>query len=232
MSNTILFAVELALYLFAFGLTFTSGYLVYRQRLTAFQIVRQFIVGVYVLIVILMALDFARITIGGSALMVVYPALSISTGLGQAILLLAGAIAVYLEPTNSSYESFPSILMKAWKHAAMFTIFIAIAVIAVLYTVFGTPSGIVSATDIAGRSVPAMGVTPDSISLIMVLLGFFLGYPVVLLFLAARKIQIPLFRRSLIFLALGLASVSTMYVIIESYLWIDSVDATVVLYSA
>ena len=62
----------------------------------------------------------------------------------------------------------------------MFLIFIAIAVVAVLYTVLG-PRDIVTATDIAGRSIPAMGVTHDSISLIVGLLGFFLGYPVLLL---------------------------------------------------
>lgn len=231
MTNTVIFAAELALYLFSFGLTFTSGYLVYRQRLTAFQVVRQFVLGVYVLIVILMALDFTRITVGGSDLMDVYPVLSISVGLGQAILLLAGAISVYLEPIKSSYKNFPSILMKAKEHAVTFIIFIVIAVVAVLYTAAGKPPDIVRAVDIAGRSVPAMGVSHDSISLILVLLAFFLGYPVVLLILAARRIQIPLFSKSLMVLALGWASVSTMYVIVESYLWLYGADATAILYS-
>jgi hypothetical protein len=232
LTNDVLFSAELAMYLFAFGLTIASGYLVYRQRLTAFQAVRQFILGVYVLIVILMALDFARITVGGSDLMTVYPVLSISVGLAQAILLLSGAIAVYLEPTNSSYRSFPSILMKARKHAATFMIFITIAVIAVLYTAVGRHPNAITVVDFAGRSIPAMGVTHGSISLIIVLLAFFLGYPVVLLILAARRIQIPLFSRSLMFLAIGFAAVSTLYVVIESYLWLDGVDATAVLYSA
>jgi hypothetical protein len=230
LSSSVLFAVEIALYLFAFGLTLTSGYLVYRQRLTSFQIVRQFVLGVYVLIVILIALEFARVMFGGSALMVIYPGLSISVGLAQAMLLFAGAIAVYLEPINSSYKSFPSILVRAKKHAAMFMIFLAIATIAVLYIVLG-PRDIVTATDMAGRSIPAMGVSHDSISLIVGLLGFFLGYPVLLLLLAARKIQIPVFSRSLTFLAIGWGSVSTVYVIVESYLWLYSVDTTAVLYS-
>ncbi len=219
------------MYLFALGITFTSGYLVFRQRLTAFQIVRQFVLGIYVLIVILMTLDFARITIGGSTLMAIYPALSTSVGLAQALLLLACAIAVYLGPMNSSFKIFPSILKKAWKHALMFTMFLAIAVIAVLYIVLGKGPDIVTAVDIAGRSIPAMGVTPGSIYLILVLLGFFLGYPVVLLLLAVRRIQIPLFRRSLMVLPVGWASVTTLYVIVESYLWIYSVDATAALYA-
>ncbi len=227
----ILFGTEIATYLFALGLTFVSGYLVFRQRLTAFQIVRQFVLGVYVLIVILMGLDFARITIGGSSLMAVYPVLSTTVGLSQAILLLAGAIAVYLEPVNSSFRNFPSILARAWKHFLMFGLFIAIAVIAVIYTAIGQPPDIVTAVDLAGRSVTAMGVTPGSIYLIVGLLGFFLGYPVVLLLMAAKKIQIPLFSRSLKFLAIGWGSVSTVYVIVESYLWIDRMDATAILYA-
>ena len=83
--------------------------------------------------------------------MAIYPTLSISLGLGQALLLLAGAIAVYLRPTNSSFKNFPSILKKAWKHALMFTLFLAIAIIAVLYIALGKPPDIVTAVDIAGR---------------------------------------------------------------------------------
>ena len=231
MTSAVLFALEIALYLFAFGLTFTSGYLVYRQRLTSFQIVRQFVLGVYVLIVVLMAIDFTRVLFGGSDLMRVYPMLSTGLGLAQALLLLAGAIAVYLEPIRSSYSSFPSILFKAREHALTFAIFVAISVIAVLYTGIGAPPNIITAVDLAGRHVTAMGVSHDSISLIVGLLGFFLGYPVLLLLLAARRIKIPIFSRSLTLLALGWASVTTMYVVIESYLWLDGVDATAILYS-
>ncbi len=112
----------------------------------------------------------------------------------------------------------------------MFMIFISIAAIAVLYTVLG-PRDIVTATDMAGRLIPAMGVRHDSISLIVGLLGFFLGYPVLLLLLASRKIRIPAFSRSLMFLAIGWGSVSTVYVIVESYLWLYAVDTTAILYS-
>lgn len=231
MSNEVLTALEFGLYLFAFALTFTSGYLVYRQRLTSFQVVRQFVLGVYFLIVILMALDFTRVTVGGEDLMKVYPVLSISVGLAQAILLLAGAIAVYLEPINSSYSSFPAILAKAKVHAATFLIFVSFSIVAVLYIAFGGPPDIVTAVDLAGRNVPAMGVSHNSILLIISLLGFFLGYPVLLLLLASKKIKIPIFSRSLAILAIGWATVTTMYVIIESILWLYGIDATAVLYS-
>lgn len=231
LSSALLYATELAVYLFAFALTFASGYLVYRQRLTAFQVVRQFVLGVYVLIVILMALDFTRIVFGGSDLMAVYPVLSIGVGLLQAILLLAGAISVYLEPINSRFSSFPSILVKAREHLVTFMIFIAITVVALLYTAFGKPPDIITAVDFAGRSVPTMAVTHDSILLIIGLLAFFLGYPVLLLILAARRIKVPIFSRSLKLLAIGWGAVSTMYVIIESYLWLYGVDATAFLYS-
>lgn len=163
--------------------------------------------------------------------MTVYPVLSTAIGLLEAILLLAGAISVYLEPINSNYSNFPSVLIRAREHFVTFGIFISITVVAVLYIAIGKPPDIITAVDFAGRSVPAMAVTSNSIFLIIILLAFFLGYPVMLLLLAARKIKIPIFSRSLKLLAVGWAAVSTIYVVIESYLWLFGVDTTAFLYS-
>jgi hypothetical protein len=231
LSSDVLFALEIAVYVFSFALTFVSGYLVYRQRLTSFHIVREFVLGVYFLIVVLMSLDFFRVLGGAPGFMVVYPALSTTLGLAQAILLLAAAVAVYLSPTNPGFRAFPSILRKSLLHASIFALFIVITIAALIFEIIIAPPRTLSATDLAGRSIPAMSVSSNSIIFIILLLGFFLGYPVLLLILAARKVQIPLFRRGLIALPIGWGLVSTVYVVIESYLWIYGVDATAVLYS-
>lgn len=231
MSSQILFYAEIVGYIFAFALTFYSGYLVYRQRLTSFRIVREFVIGVYFLIVVLMSLDFFRVLGGVTGFMLFYPVLSTTVGLAQAVLLLAAAVAVYLSPDNSGFRAFPSVLKKSLTHASIFALFLAITVVAIFFQSVVRPPSIVSATDIAGRAIPAMSVSPNSIYLILLLLGFFLGYPVVLLILAARKIKVPLFRKGLIALPIGWGIVSTIYVVTESYLWVYGVDATVVLYS-
>ena len=231
MSSFVLFSIEMGTYVFAYILTFVSGYLVYRQRLTSFQIVREFVLGVYFLIVILMSLDFFRVIGGVPGFMNYYPALSTTMGLAQAVLLLAAAVAVYISPDNSGFRTFPSVLRKSLMHTSIFVLFVVITIVAISFQVLVRPPSIVSAMDLAGRTVPAMSVSPSSIYLILILLGFFLGYPVVLLILAVRKIQIPFFRRGLIALPIGYALVSTVYVLIESYLWIYGVDATVLLYS-
>jgi hypothetical protein len=69
-------AVNVGGYLVALAITLLSGFYTFRQRLTAYQLIRDFLVLVYMVIVVLMLVDLTRVLTGNAALLSVYPLLS------------------------------------------------------------------------------------------------------------------------------------------------------------
>ncbi|MDG7007212.1 MAG: hypothetical protein JRN06_03075 [Nitrososphaerota archaeon] len=222
---------EPLVYLAALAITLASGTLVYRQRLTAYHVVRSFVLGVYVLITFMMLLDLYRVTLGTVGFIPAFAGVSIGLGLLQCVLLLAAAQVVYLSPT-ATYRDFGSVLAKRRGHAALLVAFIALAAFAEIYAAFVSPvsSGLV--TDFAGNKVPSMRVGADLIPLVIGLFSFFLVYPTALMLLGSSKVKESRLRSSIVGLALGWATVSAIYVFAEVYAWDLKVDATGLMYLA
>ena len=220
---------EPIVYLAALAVTLISGTLIYRQRLTAYHIVRSFVLGVYVLITLMMLLDLYRVTFGTLNFIPAFAGVSFGLGLLQSIFLLAAAQVVYLSPT-ASYRSFGSVLAEHLGHAAVLAAFIALVIFSEVYAMLVSPvtSGFI--TDFAGNQVPSMLVGANLIPLVIGLIAFFLIYPTVLMLFASSKIGERRLRSSITGLALGWAAVSSIYVFAEIYAWDLRADVTGFMY--
>ena len=207
-----------------------SGTLVYRQRLSAYGIVRSFVLGVYVLIFLLMVLDLLRVTVATQADIPHYSGVSTFLGLSQAVLLLGAAQGIYFTP-SATYRNFFGELRKRRWHLGLFAMFVALGAFVVLLSTLIQPPPAVEATDFAGNAVPSMSVSPGLIYLVVALLAFFLLYPVVLMVLGASKVEEPRLKRSLLGLGAGWGVVSALYVATETYMWTQGVDATGLMYA-
>src|SRR5580698_5033506 len=80
-----------------------SAFYTYRQRLTSYQLTRDFFFLIYVVVVGLMLSDLVRILTDDPTFLSVYPLFSFGFGFVEAILLLTAAVGVYLRPNGSSY---------------------------------------------------------------------------------------------------------------------------------
>jgi hypothetical protein len=228
--NAVQSLAEPAVYALALVVTAASGFLVYRQRLTSYQMVRSLVLGIYVLIFLLMLLDFARVTVMTEGSIPAYSALSIILGLLQGILLLAAAQGIYFS-SDSTYRSFPKELGKHKGHAALFGVFAALAVVVVLFSTLVQPLAAGTITDFAGNTVPSMSVPPGFIALVVVLFAFFLAYPTALMLIGASRVGDRRLRGSIQGLGLGWAAVSAVYVVTETYVWTGGLDATGIMYA-
>ncbi len=94
-----------ALYILALAVTSASGYLLYRQSLSTYRMLRDFLVGVSVLVGILITLELWRTVAGNVGSMEFYAAASITLGMIQAMLLAVVAVGTYIQPTGSDYRS-------------------------------------------------------------------------------------------------------------------------------
>ena len=222
---------EPLVYILALAITLMSGALVYRQRLTAYHIVRSFVLGVYLLIVLMMALDFFRVTLGTIDLIPAFAVASIGLGLLQSVFLLAAAQVVYLSPT-ATYRHFPAVLAKHKGHLALLGAFVVIAAFADVYAGVYQPvtAGLVS--DFAGNTVPSVVLGTNFIAPVVGLFLFFLIYPTSLMLLGSFRVEDRRLRTSIVGLALGWAAVSGIYVFTEIYAWNFGLDATGLMYLA
>ena len=223
-------AINAAGYLVALAITAVSGYYTYRQRLTAYQLVRDFLILVYGVIVVLMAVDLARVATGSPALMSVYPLLSFGVGFVEAILLLTAAVGGYLRPNGSSYRLVFKDLRTHTFHLLMFALFIVGTLAAEVYLAALRPFSTVNAHDFAGGTVKAVAYDTTFAATIGALFFFFLAYPVTLLVLGAVRVQNPQMRRAQLGLAAGFAGSTAIYLVSSVSLFDYGLDVTAVAY--
>ena len=222
---------EPLVYGLALAVTFASGWLVYRQRLTSFRIVRTFVLSVYALITLMIVLDLLRTTVFTLADVPAY--FDVTTGLGllQAVLLLAAAQGTYLG-AGSTYATFLGELAKRRRHALLFGAFVALVAVALFFAAFGQPPSARTATDFAGNLVPSPSTPSNIVLLVFGLFGFFLAYPTGLMLYVASKIGDERLRRALFGLGAGWAAVSAIYVASATYLWTSGLDTMALMYLA
>ncbi len=219
-----------ALYVLALAVTSASGYLLYRQALSTYRVLRVFLVGVYVLAGILITLELWRTVAGNAQSMEFYAAASITLGVFQALLLAAAAVGTYIRPMGSDYRGFLRDLGERRTHAVLLLLFALLSLVAILFVVLFKPYTIEQAFTIVGGEVWAIRIPASYVSLLVVLLFFFLCYPTLLIYRAARGIPNPRLGGSLLSLPIGWAAVIVIYLIFESLLWFFGIDATAVMY--
>jgi hypothetical protein len=202
---------------------------VYRQRLTAYRIVRSLVLGIYLLITLMMLLGLLRATVLTAADIPVFFAASTGLGLLQAVLLLAAAQGIYFTP-DSTYGTFLGELARRKGHAILFGAFVAMVVVAFSFAAFVKPTGVRTVVDFAGNVLPAASVPQGLVVLIVALFAFFLAYPTVLMLFAASRVSEQKLRGSLFGLGLGWVAVSGIYVATEVYMWTAGYDATALMY--
>ena len=222
---------EPLVYGLAFAITLVSGGLLYRQRLSAYQVVRSAVLGIYALITLLMLVDMYRVTLGTLSVIPAYSAVSIALGLLQGLLLLVAAQGIYFGPATTR-RNFLRELAKRRGHLALFVVFVCLIAIVELFPVAFQPPSSGLVTDIAGNHVPAMKVASNLIVLVLGALVFFLVYPTSLLILSATKIDDRRLRRSVVNMGLGWAAVSGLFVLAEVAKWTVAFDFTGLMYVA
>ncbi len=222
--------VNVALYLVAISITLFSGYLTFRQRLTSYQLIRDFLVEVYIVILFLMLADLARILTGSPALLYVYPLLPFGLGFLESILLFLAAVGTYLRPNGSTYSLLLSDLRSRPKHFVMFLIFVLGTSSAEAYLAFVRPFSTITAQDFAGGTVLAASYSTTFAISVGLLFVLFLVYPVGLLAVSARKVQNPQMRRAQYGLAIGWAGSSAIYLMSAVSLYNFAIDLTAIAY--
>ncbi len=223
-------AVNVAGYVVALAITLLSGYYTYRQRLTAYQLIRDFLALVYGVIVVLMVVDLTRVLTGNQALLSVYPLFSFGLGFVEAILLLTAAVGAYLRPNGSTYRLLFKDLLSHVGHLLMLGLFIAGTVAAEVYLALLKPYTTVAATDFSGGTVEAVAYSNTFSIGIGVLFLLFLAYPVALLIIGALRVQNPQMRRAQFGLAVGWAGSSAIYLVSSLSLFNYALDVTAIAY--
>jgi hypothetical protein len=224
------FDLNLAGYAAALSITVASGLYTSRQRLTAYQHIRDFLILVYAVIVVLMLLDLARVLTGSAALLSVYPLFSFGLGFIEAILLLSAAVGGYLRPNGTSYRLLFKDARAHPVHLAMFLLFIGGTMAAEAYLALFRPYTIVTASDFAGGAVQAVSYSLTFSAAIGVLFLLFLAYPIALLVAGALRIRNPQMRRAQLGLAIGFGGSSAIYLISSLSLFNYGLDLTAVAY--
>ncbi len=219
------------MYALALTITVVSGSLAYRLHLTAYQMVRSFVLGVYGLIVLLMLLDLARVTVGTEAFIPYYAPLSTPLGVLQGIFLLAAAQGIYLSP-SLTVGRFPREIAKHRIHAAVLAVFIALAAGVSLYEAAASPYSASMATDFTGNLVAATSIDVRLVALVFAMLFVFLAYPTGLLILGASKVENDRLRVSIYGIAAGWAAVSVLYVSAAASMWVYGFDFMGLMYLA
>ncbi|MCS4540489.1 MAG: hypothetical protein HYU03_07360 [Thaumarchaeota archaeon] len=217
-------------YSIALFITVLSGYQVYRQKITAYQNIRDFLIAVYVLTNFLIVLDYMRLTFGGLAFMMIYPQLSITIALLEGIFLLSASVGMYLRPVGSSYRTLLSDVSRSRKHSILFFLFVGLTIFAGAYYAIFRPFSVAMVEDISGNLVFSLKVQVESLSLMAAIFAFFLAYPIILLFLGIRKIPNPKLRTGLTALPVGWMLVASVYIAFQLWGWIFGLDASPIMY--
>ncbi len=222
--------VNLAGYAAALVITFVSGFYTFRQRLTAYQLIRDFLLLVYAVVVFLMLVDLARVLTGSAALLSVYPLISFGLGFVEAILLLTAAVGGYLRPNGSSYKLLFKDARAHPAHLMTFLLFIGGTVAAEAYLALFRPYTAVTAVDFAGGTVQAVAYSVTFSAAIGLLFFFFLAYPVALLVVGAMRIENPQMKRAQLGLAVGFGGSTAIYLISSLSLVNYGLDMTAIAY--
>lgn len=223
-------ALNVGGYLVALAITVLSGFYTYRQRLTAYQLIRDFLVLVYMVIVVLMLVDLARVLTGSPALLAVYPLLSFGLGFVEATLLLSAAVGAHLRPNGSTYGLLFKDLRSRPAHLVLFFVFIGGTLAAELYLALFKPYTTVTAQDFAGGTVEAVKYSTTFSISIGALFLLFLAYPVALLAVGALRVKNPQMKRAQFGLAIGWAGSSAIYLISSLSLFNYALDVTAIAY--
>jgi len=223
-------ALNVGAYLVALSITLVSGFYTFRQRLTAYQLIRDFLVIVYMVIVVLMLVDLSRLLTGNPALLSVYPLFSFGLGFLEAILLLTAAVGAYLRPNGSTYRLLFKDLRSHLGHLFMFVLFIAGTTAAEVYLALVKPYTTVTAQDFAGGTVEAVKYSTTFSIGIGVLFLLFLAYPVALLVVGAMRVQDAQMKRAQFGLAFGWAGSSAIYLVSSLSLFNYALDVTALAY--
>jgi len=219
-----------AFYVGAIIVTAVAGYLIYRQNLSSYRVVRDFLLGVYVLIFALMLLELWRVLDGFPSGIYLYAPLSIGLGVIQAILLACAAVGLYLRPVGSSYKTFLTDLRSNRLQSGLLLLFALFSISAIAAVAILRPYTVAYVSAVGGGEVIATIFPAYYVLLIAIVLFFFLCYPTVTLLLATHRIPNKLLGGTVLSLPVGWAGVSTMYVLFEGFLWLYRVDATGLMY--
>jgi hypothetical protein len=211
-------------------IVFVSAFYTYRQRLTSYQLTRDFFFLIYVVVVGLMLSDLVRILTDDPTFLSVYPLFSFGFGFVEAILLLTAAVGVYLRPNGSSYRLLLSDVRAHSAHFAMFILFVGGAIAVEAYLALFRPYTVVAAHDFAGGTIEAVTYSTTVSIAIGVLFFFFLAYPVGLLIAGARRVQNPQMKTAQLFVGIGFGVSSAVYVTSELLLFSYGIDTTAIAY--
>jgi hypothetical protein len=207
-----------------------SAFYTYRQRLTSYQLTRDFFFLIYIVVVGLMLSDLVRILTGDPTFLSVYPLLSFGFGLVEAMLLLTAAVGAYLRPNGSSYRLVFRDVRAHPALCAMFILFTEGTIAVEAYLAFFRPYTVVTAHDFAGGTIKAVTYSTTASIAIGVLFVFFLAYPVGLLIAGARRVQNPQMKTAQLFLGIGFGVSSAVYVLSELLLFSYGIDTTAIAY--
>lgn len=222
--------VNVAGYIAALAITVVSGLYTARQRTTAYQLIRDFLVLVYCAIIVLMLVDLARLLTESATLLSVYPLFSFGIGFLEAILLLTAAVGAYLRPNGSSYRLLVKDVRSHPRHLLMFLLFIGGTIAAEAYLAVLKPYQVATAADFAGGTVGAVAYSVSFSIGIGILFLFFLAYPVGLLAIGATRVRNPQMKRAQFGLAVGFAGSTSIYLASSVSLLNYGLDLTAVTY--
>ena len=233
MLNTLGFYVPLFVYTFTLAIELLSVFLVYRQRATTYPSVRTSLLGVYIISIAVLFLDYARLLRQppSQAFMRFYAGTGVTLVLLVVVLLTLSALAIYLRPKQGASfgDLFRDILSRK-REAAIFFSFLAYVLLSAGIIDFFEPYKVVMVKDLFGNHVPSVAYDPVTIGLLGGVLAFFMVYPTPLFFLAARKIPNETVKRNLTILPICYVGVGVDLLILEGYLAEVGITANALVY--
>lgn len=230
----------LSIYLFTLFIELLSVFLVYRQRATAFPSVRASLLGVYIMSILILALEFARLLLPDQStsnafsvnFMVFYAASGITLVLLVGLLLTISALAIYLRPKQGGGFSdlFKDLLQRRRETIIFFGYVVYIVFTAIFIDGF-RPYSVILENDLPfGGTLLSIKYQSSAIGLLGIVLIFFMVYPSPLFFLSARKIKNDQVKRNLMILPLCYIGVGADLLILQGYLTNTGYTANAIVY--
>jgi hypothetical protein len=214
---------EVPVYAAALVVTLFVGRILYSHRLTSYRIARSALLSVYVLIVLLMLLDFYRVGFGTMQFIAFYFPLSSALGLSQACLLVAAGVGMYARPSGT-LRSFASDIVARPRLLLLFSAFVALSAIAVLFSVLLPTGHVTTVVDFASNTAFAAKVSQSFDAAFGLLYLFFILLPVTLMLVASRKVADPRLKASMQALAVVWGVVSLNFVVSDASKWLLGFD--------
>jgi hypothetical protein len=231
--NSLGLYVPLFVYSFTLAIELVSVYLVYRQRATTYPAVRSSLLGVYIISIAVVCLDYARLLLENpsDAFMKLYAAAGVTLVLFVVVLLTLSALAIYLRPKQgASFDDLFQDILSRKRETAIFFSFLAYVLFAAYVIDFFEPYRVVQVKDLFGNTVPSVAYDLLTIALLGGVLIFFAAYPTPLFLLTARKLPNQSVRRNLTILPICYIGVGVDLLVLEGYLAEVGVTANAVVY--